>query len=107
MIGSTTKFYVYVPKLQENLLSVSKFLSNEWKVQFNLNERIVKSGDGEVNAIGLHKGNLYEIQLSKVHRVDVANLAQSLVKGHARELGHRWLEHLNVKCMYAPSKLCE
>ena len=85
------KFYVYVSKLQENLLLVSKLLSNELKAQFNLNECIVKGRDGEVNAIGLRKVDLHETQLSKVHRVYVANLAQSLVKGHARELGHCWL----------------
>ena len=33
---------------------------NVLKIQFNLNECIVRSLDGEVIAMGLHKGDLYE-----------------------------------------------
>ena len=37
---------LHVSKLQANLLSMSKFVSNCLKVQFNLNECIVKSTGG-------------------------------------------------------------
>lgn len=50
----------HVPKLQANLLSVNKLLLDGLKVQFNLNEYIVRGPNREVNVIGLHKGNLYK-----------------------------------------------
>ena len=61
------KDVLHVPKLQANLLSVSKFLSNGLKMQFNLNEYIVRGLDGEVNAIGLHNDILYKIIFTKVY----------------------------------------
>lgn len=91
----------HVPKLQANLLSVNKLLLDGLKVQFNLNEYIVRGPDREVNVIGLHKGNLYETQFSKVHGADVANLAQSMAKDGAFELGCRRLKHLNMKHIHA------
>jgi hypothetical protein len=39
----------HIPKLHANLLSVSKFVSNGLKIQFNLNKYIVKSCDGEAS----------------------------------------------------------
>lgn len=53
-----------------------------------------------MNAMRLHKGNLFKIKISNMHRADMANLTQSLMKGSAHELGHRQLEHLNVKYLY-------
>lgn len=67
-------------KLQTHLLSVSKILSNKLKVQFNLNECIVKSSDDEVIAIVLREGNLYQMNFIKVYGTYVANLAQSWKK---------------------------
>jgi hypothetical protein len=52
-------------KSQTNLLSVSKFLSNDSKVQFNLNECIVEGPDGEMIVMGLCKDNLYEINIPR------------------------------------------
>ncbi len=49
-----------VPKLHANFLSVSKILSSGCKVQFNMNECIVRAFDGEVIAITLREGNLYQ-----------------------------------------------
>ena len=43
-----------VSKLQANLLLISKLLLNGLKMQFNLNECIVKDPDGEVIVMGLH-----------------------------------------------------
>jgi hypothetical protein len=47
------KDVLHVPKLHANLRSVSKILSSGCKVQFNMNECIVRAFDGEVIAIGL------------------------------------------------------
>lgn len=66
---------LHMPKLQANLLPLSKFLSNGLKVQFNLKECVMKGPDGEVIAMGLHNGNLYN--LYKIHGVDATHLAQS------------------------------
>ena len=66
-----------MPKLQANLLSVSKLMSNALKMQFNLNDCFIKTCDGEAITIAQLKGNFYEMNFKKVHRVDVANLMQS------------------------------
>ena len=42
----------HISKLQANLLSVSKLLLNELKVQFNLNEYIGKGLDGKMISMG-------------------------------------------------------
>ena len=75
-----------MPKLQANLLSVSKLLSNGLKMQFNLNECIVRGPDGEMIVMKLRKDNLYKMNFTKVHRTDAANLAQSSKKNGAFEL---------------------
>lgn len=50
-----------MPKLQVNLLLVSKFLSSCLKVQFNLHECIVGDYVGEAIIITLCEGNLCQI----------------------------------------------
>lgn len=62
-------------KLQTHLLLVSKILLNKLKVQFNLNEFIVRSSDDEIIAIVSRKGNLYQMNFIKVYGTNVANLA--------------------------------
>jgi hypothetical protein len=62
------KDVLHVPKLHANLLSVSKILSSGCKVQFNMNECIVRAFDGEVIAIALRDGNLYEVTFTKAYR---------------------------------------
>ena len=64
-------------KLQVNLLSVRSFVSNVLKVKLSLNECIGRGPDGELISIGLHNGNLYEMNFNKVHKADTANLIQS------------------------------
>lgn len=44
-------------------------------MKFNLNKCIVKGIDDEVVTITLCEGNLYQMDLKKVHEVDAANLA--------------------------------
>jgi len=91
----------HVPKLHANLLSVSNILSSACKVQFNMNECIVKAFDGEVIAIALCEGNLYQVTFPKVCEMHVANVAQTSTIDGALELWHRCLGHLNLKGVHA------
>jgi hypothetical protein len=68
------KDVLHVPKLHANLLSVSKILSSGCKVQFNMNECIVRAFDGEVIMIVLREGNLYQVTFTKVCEMHVANV---------------------------------
>ena len=88
-----------VLKLQANLLLVSKLLSTRLKIQFNLNECIVRGPDGEVISIGLHNGNLYKMNFKNVHIVDAVDLVQSWRKDNAFQFWNCWLGHLNAKCV--------
>ncbi len=90
-----------MPKLHANLLLVSKILSSGCKVQFNMNECIVRAFDGEVIAIALHEGNLYQVTFTKVCEMHVANVAQTSTIDGALELWHRCLGHFNVKGVHA------
>jgi hypothetical protein len=54
----------HVSKLYANLFSVSNFLLNGLKVQFNLNEYIVKSSNDEATVIASREQNLYEINFA-------------------------------------------
>lgn len=65
---------LYVSKLHVNLFSISKLVSNNLRVQFNLNESIVKFCDEEAIVIAPCKRNLYEINIVKVHEAEAANL---------------------------------
>jgi hypothetical protein len=91
-MGSTKRIRIKdvlnVPKLHANLLSVSKILSNGCKVQFNMNECIVRAFNGEVIAIALRKGNLYQVTFTKVCEMHVANVAQTSTIDGALELWH-------------------
>lgn len=71
---------LHVPKLCANLLYVSKLVSNGLKDQFNLNECIVKSYNGDSIMIVSCKRNLYKINFVKVHKAQVANLVQFQLK---------------------------
>ena len=75
-----------MPKLQATLFLVSQLMSNGLKVHFNLNEYFVKACNNEAIATMPCKGNLYEMNFTKVHKRDVANLVQSPMKDGALEL---------------------
>jgi hypothetical protein len=68
---------LHVPKLHVHLLSVSKLVSSGLKVQFNINECIIRVSDGHPVAIVPREGNLYHLHIIKVYGVDAANLVQS------------------------------
>jgi len=95
------KDMLHVPKLHANLLSMSKILSSGCKVQFNMNECIVRAFDGEVIAIALREGNLYQMTFTKVCEMHVANLAQTSTIDGALELWHRRPRDLNIKGVHA------
>ena len=78
---------------------MSKLLSTGLKIQFNLNECIVRGPDGEVISIRLHNGNLYEMNFKNVHIADAVDLVQSWRKDNAFEFWNCRLGHLNVKCV--------
>jgi len=95
------KDVLHVQKLHALLLLVSKILSSGCKVQFNMNECIVRAFDGEVIAIALREGNLYQVTFTKVCEMHVANMAQTSTIDGALELWHCRLGHLNVKGVHA------
>ena len=61
----------------------------------------MRGPDGEVIAMDLHKGNLHEINFTKVHEADAANFAQSSKKDGPFELVHCQFEQVNVKGTHA------
>jgi hypothetical protein len=66
-----------------------------------MNECIVRAFDGEVIAIALCEGNLYQVTFTKGCEVHVANVAQTSTIDGALEFWHRRLGHLNVKGVHA------
>lgn len=99
------KDVLYVLKLHVKLLLVSKLVSNNWKVQFNLNECIVKSLYSESIVIAPRQDNLYNMNIMNVHKMDAVRLVQYLMEHDAFKLWHRCLEHLNVKGFYVLQKM--
>ena len=87
---------LHVSKLHAKLFFVSKFISNDLRIQFNLNKCIIKSCDGEAITIVPHEQNLYKIGFVKVQGMEVANLVQSPMGNGALELWNRRLGHLNM-----------
>lgn len=93
----TIKDVLHVPKMQANLLSVSKLMSSGLKVQFNVDGCTLRAPNGYVLAVAPCGNNLYQVTFRKVHEADAANIAQSSTKNGAMELWHRRLGHLNVR----------
>ena len=89
---------LYVSKLHVNLVSVNKLVLNGLKVQFNLNEYIVKFCNSEVIAIALHERSLYKINFVKVHEADTTNLVQSRTRDDVFEFWHRVSPILSHTC---------
>jgi transposase InsO family protein len=88
---------LHVPKLQANLLSVSKLVTSGMKVQFNVEGCVLRAPNGDVLAVAPREGNLYQVAFTKVFESDAANLTQSSTKKGALELWHRRLGHLNER----------
>ena len=88
---------LHVPKLHANLLSVNKLVSSGLKVQFNINECIIRASDDDTVAIAPREGNLYHLHVVKEHGMDAANSVQSNGRDGGLQLWHRRLGHLNEK----------
>lgn len=73
-------------KLQANLHSVSKLVSNDLNMQFNLNICFVNICDNEAIAIASRANNLYKMNFVKIHRADATILVQSLMENCVLEL---------------------
>lgn len=71
------KDVLHVPKLQENLFSVSKLVSCGIKVQFNVDGCTLRAPNGDVLAVAPREDNLYHVIFTKVHEADAVNVAQS------------------------------
>jgi hypothetical protein len=66
------KDVLYVPKLQSNLLSVSKIVEGGLNVQFGALGCSVKTLKGDTQAIASRDGNLYRLRCKTVHRSESA-----------------------------------
>ena len=84
-------------ELHVNLFSVNKLVSSGLRVQFNINECIIRTSDGHPVAIAPQEGNLYHLHVVKVHGMDAVNLMQSNRGDGGLQLCHRHLGHLNEK----------
>ena len=89
-----------MPKLQANLLSVSKLVTSGMKVQFKADGCVLTAPNGDVLALAPREGNLYQVAFTKVYEADAANVAQSSTKKGALELWHRRLGHLNARSVH-------
>ena len=92
---------LHVPKLQANLLSVSKLVSKGLKVRFHMNECIVGGANGDTVAIARREDNLYQMTFTEVHGAHSANSEHSRAGGDSVELWHHRLGHLDVRSIYA------
>lgn len=90
----TIKNVLHVPKLQANLLSVSKMVANGCTVQFNKDGGVVKASNGQVLAKAPLEHNLYQITFKEVLKAKVASVAQS---HDSLSMWHQRLGHLNMK----------
>jgi hypothetical protein len=92
---------LHVPKLQANLLSLSKFLSKGLKVQFHVNECFVEDVNGNMVEITQCKGNLYLMTFKEVCGANLANFVHPRTGSDSVELWHYRLMHLDVRSSYA------
>ena len=91
---------LHMPKLQVNLLSVSKLVSKGLKVRFHVNECIVGDANGDTVAIAPRKGNLYHMTFKEIHGAHSANSEHSCAGGDSVEVWHHRLGHLDVRSIY-------
>jgi hypothetical protein len=86
-----------VPKLQSNLLSVSKIVEGGLNVQFGALGCSIKTQNGETQAIASRDGNLYRLRCKTVHWSGSAQVATSSKDGLV--LWHQRMGHLNVQSL--------
>ena len=88
---------LYVPKLQSNLLSVSKIVQGGLNVEFGALGCTVKDDHGHTLALAARVNNLYRMRCTKVSGSEDAKVAASKEEG--LKLWHRRMGHLNVKSL--------
>ena len=88
---------LHVPKLHANLLSVSKLVSQDLKVQFNNKGCVLRAPNGEMIVMAPKEGNLYQLRFKTVNGTRRACVARDATHEHSLELWHKRLGHLNVK----------
>ena len=91
------KDVLYVPKLQSNLLSVSKIVDKGLNVQIGALGCSIKALNGETQAIASRDGKLFRLRCKTVHRGDQAHVATSTNEGLI--LWHQRMGHLNVQSL--------
>ena len=91
------KDVLYVPKLQSNLLSVSKIVEGGLNVQFGALGCSVKTQNGETQAIASQDGKLFRLRCKTVIRGERAQVATSTKDGLV--LWHQRMGHLNVQSL--------
>ena len=91
------KDVLYVPKLQSNLLSVSKIVDKGLNVQIGALGCSIKALNGETQAIASRDGKLFQLRCKMVHRGDQAHVATSTNEGLI--LWHQRMGHLNVQSL--------
>jgi hypothetical protein len=94
---SRFKDVLYVPKLQSNLLSVSKIVEGGLNNQFGALGCLVKTQNGQTQAIASQDGNLYRLRFKTVHRTESAQVATS--SKDELVLWHQRMEHLHVQSL--------
>jgi hypothetical protein len=83
---------LHVPKMKNNFISVSKFISEGLKVEFDKDGCKVNNAHGTVVAKARREKNLYFLDVNV--QKDNANVAKSLNEGAT--LSHQRLGHLNM-----------
>ena len=91
------KDVLYVPKLQSNLLSVSKIVDKGLNVQIGALGCSIKALNGDTQAIASRDGKLFRLRCKMVHRGDQAHVATSTNEGLI--LWHQCMGHLNVQSL--------
>jgi hypothetical protein len=93
------KNVLYVPKLQSNLLSVSKIVEGGLQVQFGGLGCLVKAPNGVIQALATRESNLYCLRCQTVLGGESAQVATSSQDGLI--LWHRRMRHVNVQSLRA------
>ena len=87
---------LYMPKLDTDLLSVSKLVARGLNVHFNTMGCKVRTQRREVVAMATMEANLYQLDLKVVGREDASAKALTSAHESAMELWHKRLGHLHV-----------
>lgn len=94
------KYVFYVPKLQINLVLVSKVLSNDFKSAIQPKWMFCKNLQQQSHCTYAMGRHLNKIKFTNVRGADMANLVQSPIWDGALKLGHRRLRNSKKKGVF-------